>query len=258
MGLSEVIVIPDGAHSILGPSSAERWMNCAGSVLAPGTAKQTEYSAEGTAAHSLSEWVRETGKPASSWKGTILKVGDYEFKVGKPLIDSVTRFVEDVNKEGDGAALTEDMVHYDELVPGGFGTLDHARLADNLCRVKDFKHGKGVEVYAKENAQLKLYALGLFFRYSWVYEFDKFVLSICQPRRQHFDEWEISLGHLLQWGYDEVRPAAVRALTPGAPFRAGNWCKFCKLKETCSVRAAWKIQQSTGSVDEYDNLEEMV
>lgn len=229
-------------------------MNCPGSVLAPGVGKQTAYAAEGTAAHSLSEWVREAGKPASSWKGTILKVGDYEFKVGKPLIDSVTRFVDDVEKEGEGAALVEEMIYYEGLVPGGFGTLDHARLRDWLCRVKDFKHGKGVEVYAKDNAQLKLYALGLFFQYQWVYEFDTFLLSICQPRRQHFDEWEISLGHLLQWGYDVVRPAAKLALTPGAPFKAGNWCKFCKIKSECQVRAAWKIQQSTGSADEYGDL----
>jgi uncharacterized protein DUF2800 len=231
-------------------------MNCPGSVLAPGVGKQTEYAAEGTAAHSLSEWVRETGKPASNWQKKILRVGDFDFKVGKGLIDSVTTFVEEVAAEGEGAALTEEMVHYEELVPGGFGTLDHARLRDNVCLVKDFKHGKGVEVYAKDNAQMKLYAVSLFYQYKWVYEFDKFVLSICQPRRKHFDSWEISLGHLLQWAYDEVRPAARLALTPGAPFKAGSHCKFCKLKEGCQVRAAYKVTQATGSQDEYDNLGE--
>jgi uncharacterized protein DUF2800 len=232
-------------------------MACPGSVLAPGVGVQTKYAAEGTAAHSLSEWVRETGKPASFWHKKILKVGDFEFKVGKGLIDSVTTFVEEVGQEDPSKpALTEEMVSYEELVPGGFGTLDHARLADNFCIVKDFKHGKGVEVYAKDNAQMKLYAVSLFFRYKWVYDFDTFELSICQPRRKHFDGWEISLGHLLQWAYDEVRPAAKLALTPGAPFKAGGHCKFCKLKETCHVRRKWKETQTTGSQDEYESLED--
>lgn len=222
-------------------------MNCPGSVLLPGPSEQTEYAAEGTAAHTLSEWVRETGKPASHWKGTVLQVGEFQFKVGKSMIDSVTTFVEETAKEGSSPALTEQRIAYEEFVPGGFGTLDHARLADWLCRVKDFKHGKGVQVWPKENPQLMLYALGVWLMYRWLYEFDKFVLSISQPRLRHFEEWEISLGHLLQWAYDVVRPAARMALTPGSPLKAGSHCKFCKAKKTCSVRAQYQTAQATGT-----------
>ncbi len=254
----EVIVIPEGAHSILGPSSSERWMNCPGSVLAPGTAPQTEYAAEGTAAHTLSQWVRETGKPASDWKGTTLVVGEFQFKVGKPMIDSVTTFVEECEwEDGEGVALAEEMVHYEELVPGGFGTADHIRLKDWLCRVKDFKHGTGVKVSARDNSQLKLYALGTYFKYRWLLEFDRFLLSICQPRLRHFESFEISLGHLLQWGYDVVRPAAKLAMTPGAPIVAGPWCKFCKIKDSCQVRADYKAAMRNREVNaetEFDDL----
>lgn len=236
----DVIVIPEGEHSVLGPSSAERWLNCPGSVLLPGPSPHTEYAAEGTAAHTLSEWVRN-GKPLESFKGKILRVGEYDFKVGKNMMDSVQTFVDSVNAEGEGAPLTEERVDYEELVPGGFGTTDHARLRD-VAIVKDFKHGKGVVVGARMNAQLMLYALGVWFKYRWLYEIESFVLSICQPRVRHFDEWQVSLGHLLQWGYDVVRPGARLALTPGAPLKAGDWCKFCKLKNECSVRAAYKAQ----------------
>lgn len=255
----DVIVIPEGEHSILGPSSAERWLNCPGSVLLPGPSPQSEYAAEGTAAHTLSEWVRETGKRADRWKGTVLQVGEYQFKVGKSMIESVQTFVEEIAQEGSGPALTEERVDYEELVPGGFGTLDHARLRDGWCSVKDFKHGKGVVVAAEDNAQLMLYALGTWFKYRWLYDFDHFVLSICQPRVRHFDEWEVSLGKLLQWGYDVVRPGALRTRPAGAPLKAGPWCKFCKAKDTCAVRAAYKIQferspDSPG--DAFVNLEE--
>jgi hypothetical protein len=248
--MTDRIIIPPGPHSVLGPSSAERWMNCPASVLLPGIAPQTEYAAEGTAAHTLSEWVRE-GKPLKDFKGKILVVGDFEFKVGKNMMDSVQTFVDSVEKLP-GVPVIEARVGYEELVPGGFGTLDDARIQEDLCVVTDFKHGKGVEVAAADNAQMKLYALGLFFDFKWMFRFQRFVLRICQPRRQHFDEWEVSLGKLLQWGYDVVRPSAQRALTPGSEFKAGPWCKFCKAKDVCSTRASYKAQydRSPDSADQ--------
>ncbi len=252
----ETIIIPESAHSILGPSSSERWMNCPGSVLAPGVAKQTEYAASGTASHELSRWVRESGKPASEWKGTTLVVGDFSFKVGKPTIESVQYFVDDCSKIP-GAPLIEDMVHYEEMVSGGFGTLDDGRLEDYLCTLTDFKDGTGVKVFAKDNSQLKWYAIGVYLKYKWIYEFDRFLLRICQPRLRHYESFEISLGHLLQWGFDVGRPAAKLAMTPGAPIVAGSWCRFCKLKETCKVRADYKIMMKNRERNAETEFEDM-
>ncbi len=256
----ETIIIPEGAHSILGPSSSERWMQCPGSVLAtmnvPGG--QSEYAAEGTAAHELSKWVRETGKPALDWKGTTLVVGDFSFKVGKPMIDSVTTFVEQ-EALVPGAELIEEMIGYETLVPGGFGTLDAGKMEDDLCTITDLKHGTGVKVFAKANSQLQLYALGVYFKYNWIYDFSRFVLRICQPRLRHFETSEISLGHLLQWGFDVVRPAAKLAMTPGAPIVAGAQCKFCKLKDTCVVRAQYKMTMRNRALNaetEFENFTE--
>lgn len=232
-------------------------MNCPGSVLAPGVGKQTKYAAGGTAAHELSKWVRETGKPASDWKGATLVVGDFQFKVGKPMIESVQTFV-DREAALPGAALIEEMVAYEELVPGGFGTLDAAKLEDGLCTVTDLKHGTGVKVFAKDNSQLMLYAVGVFLKYKWLYEFDHFRLRICQPRLRHFEEFEISMGRLMQWAYDEVRPAAKLAMTPNAPIVAGPWCKFCKIKETCSTRADYKMAMKNRERNAETEFEDMV
>jgi Protein of unknown function (DUF2800) len=237
----EVIVIPEGEHSSFGPSSSERWMNCPGSK----GGEQSKYAAEGTAAHSLSEWVRMERKPASHWKGKILRVGEYDFKVGKSMIDSVMTFVDDVEKIP-GAPVIEGRVGYEELVPGAFGTLDDGRLRDDLCVITDLKHGKGVVVGAEDNSQLKLYALGLYFSFKWVFSFDRFVLRISQPRRKHFVEWETSLGSLLQWGFDQVRPAYKRALVSDER-HAGPWCKFCGFKNECSERARYKMEHDSGT-----------
>lgn len=231
-------------------------MHCPGSVLASRGVEgpQTEYAAEGVASHSLSEWAREQQLPVANWKGVTIQVGEFSFKVGKAMIDGVQTFVDACAREP-GDPYYEVMVHYEPWVPGGFGTADDIRIADGLCTVTDLKFGRGVKVFAKDNAQLKLYALGAFLTYGWMYEFDKFVLKINQPRLHHFEEFRLSLGELMQWAYDEVRPAAKLALTPQAPLRAGNWCKFCKIKEGCPVRAKWKIMQSTGSADEYTSLD---
>lgn len=239
--MSEVIVIPEGEHSDFGPSSSERWMNCPGSK----GQGQTKYAAEGTAAHSLSEWVRLTGKHAAHWKGKTIRVGEFDFKVGKSMIDSVTTFVDSVSQIK-GIPIIEERVHYEDLVPGGFGTLDDARLRDGTCVVTDLKHGKGVVVEAKDNSQLKLYALGLYFKYRWVVNFGTFVLRICQPRRKHFVEFETSLGKLLQWGYDIVRPAYLVATTSDQR-NAGPWCKFCGFKNECSERARYKMEHETST-----------
>jgi hypothetical protein len=240
--LSDVIVIPEGAHSPLGPSSSERWLNCGGGI---GNG-QTEYAAEGTAAHALSEWVRNEGKPVEHWKGKILKVGDFEFKVGKAMMDSVRTFVESVT-ELPGAALVEERVHYEELVPGGFGTLDDGRLHKDTAVITDFKFGRGVEVDVKGNSQLKLYDLGVFFKLDWLYKFKKFINRISQPRRgvvAEVEVEEINTGHLLQWGYDVIRPRAELLLAGKLQdqLKAGPWCRFCGKKDSCSVRAAYKLQ----------------
>lgn len=238
--VSDVIVIPPGAHSVLGPSSAERWLNCGGGC----GGGQTEYAAEGTAMHTLSEWARLQKKCATAWHGKVLQVGDFTFKVGKAMSTAVNTFVESVEKLP-GAALVEERVHYDELVPGGFGTLDDARPHLDACVITDFKGGKGVQVSAYDNPQLKLYDLGIFFKYDWIYKFKKFVNRISQPRRGVVAEeevHEIKTGELLEWGYDVVRPRA-ELLLSGAlqdQLKAGPWCKFCGKKDTCSVRAAYK------------------
>lgn len=245
--MSEVIVIPEGLHSERGPSSADRWLHCAEGV----GQGQTEYAAEGTAMHTLSEWSRNEGKPAEHWKGVILKTGDFEFKVGKSFINAVNTFVASVEKLP-GVALVEEMVGYGELVHGGFGTLDDARLHLDAGVVTDYKGGKGVVVSAKDNPQLMLYDLGVFFRYDWIFKFKKFVNRISQPRRGIAAEaecQEISVGHLLQWGYDVVRPRAV-ALSSGklaGQMEAGPWCKFCGKKKTCEVRGRYQAQHETST-----------
>ena len=251
--MADPIKIEDGAHSHLGPSSAERWMNCPGSVLATQGLPDSEsfFAAEGTAAHTVSEWCRALNVRASQFHGRTLVVGAHEIAVDQDMVDSVQTFVDYVN-EFPGEAWYEARVCYDEWVPGGFGTADDIRISDGLCVVTDFKHGKGVQVYAENNAQLKMYALGVYQQYRHLYEIKTFALNICQPRLDHIDAWEISAEALVAWADEQVKPAAAKAICAGAPFSAGAWCKFCKLKYSCETRDRWAVTQMVG---EFENLE---
>lgn len=247
-----IIEIHEGKHSELGPSSAERWIECPGSVLESRGVKDTpsRYAIEGSAAHFVSELVRK-GTPIDSLKRVRIRVhhsgGHTDVPCNGELLQSVDVFVNKV-AAFPGDELIEEMVHYEQFVPGGFGTTDSAKLSYKLCRNTDFKHGKGVKKDAAWNPQLMLYGVGLS-RFSWMYGgFDKYVLAISQPRLNHYDEWEVSSKDLRQWVGDVARPAALRALQPGAPFKAGPWCKFCRLKPDCRVYAAWKsIEQGAGA-----------
>lgn len=226
------------AHSPLGPSSAERWINCPGSVLATRDIPEVPkvFAAEGTAAHTLSEWCRRQGKKAHEFIGVRQTVEGFEFTVNQEMADAVQEFV-DKAAEFEGDPFYEVRVAYDEYVPDGFGTADDIRIADGVCKIVDLKYGKGVPVFAPENEQLMLYALGVYLTYRWLYKFDKIVLAISQPRLDSYDEWETSLEEVLDFAQNVVKPAAALAMQPGAPFKSGSWCQFCKIKATCRTRA---------------------
>lgn len=242
---AEVHIVPEGAHSPLGPSASERWLNCPGSVLASAGIPDTPstYALEGTAAHTVSEWVRIFGVPAETYLGNIIRVtrGEtyWDVPCNRAMVDSVQNFVAETALELPGEALTEARISYGPWVPKGFGTLDHARMRRLLASIKDFKHGKGIKVLPTGNPQLMLYALGVYNEWDWLFHFDEFQLSISQPRLLHYETWPIRVKTLLEWAGDVVRPTAARALLPGAPFKAGSWCQFCRIKNTCQTRATY-------------------
>ena len=241
-------------HSEVGPSASERWLECPGSVLLSRDVEDQSswFAAEGNVAHDLSERCRNEGKPAEHWRGTKVKVDDFEFEIDQEFIDNVDEFVEWV-EQWPGEALVEARVSYEEYVPGGFGTLDDGRVIDGLCRITDLKYGKGVQVYAKDNPQLKLYALGTYLKLKDKYKFRDFILTIHQPRLNHVDSFEITLDDLLEWAETVVKPTAAIALQPNAPLKAGDHCRFCPIRKPCKVRADYVLNSVS---DEFDDLDE--
>ena len=63
--------------------------------------------------------------------------------------------------------FVEQRLNISDYAPESFGTGDAAIVANTVLKVIDLKYGKGVEVSAIDNPQLKVYALG------WLREFDQ-------------------------------------------------------------------------------------
>ena len=181
------------AHAKLSASGSARWLNCTGSVKAEQSFKDSSSPAAeyGTCAHELADIVLSTGKDIDSFLGQTLNDAP-RVKVDQEMIDNVQGYVNYVQSFG-GEQFYEMRLDYSHLVPNGFGTSDAVVIVDNVIHVIDLKMGKGVVVDAENNTQGMLYALGAVEEYGYLYDFDKVVIHIYQPRVSNFSTWELSI-----------------------------------------------------------------
>ena len=242
------------AHAKLSASGSARWLNCTGSVKAEQSFKDSSSPAAeyGTCAHELADIVLSTGKDIDSFLGQTLSDAP-SVKVDQEMIDNVQGYVNYVQSFG-GEQFYEVRLDYSHLVPNGFGTSDAVVIVDNVLHVIDLKMGKGVVVDAENNTQGMLYALGAVEEYGYLYDFDKVVIHIYQPRVSNFSMWELSILDLTLFG-EYVTKQAIEALSDDAPRTPGDkQCQWCKAKATCP--ALLKHAEQTISAD-FDNLDDL-
>ena len=79
-------------HAALGASAAHRWMRCPGSLrlLADIPSRDTKYTIEGTAAHTLAQMSLVKRLPPSTWEGSQIDGVD----VTEEMVEAVTVFVD--------------------------------------------------------------------------------------------------------------------------------------------------------------------
>lgn len=172
------------AHAKLSASSSDRWLNCtaAPTMEESYTDERSSFAEEGTRAHELAERCLRSGRHASSIEG------DWP----QDMRDYVQMYLDYV-RAIKGELLVEQRFDLGKWIPEGFGTSDAVVLDDGVCHVMDLKYGKGVRVDATCNTQLMLYALGAYDAFDAIYgPITKFVLHVCQPRLDHFDQWEVA------------------------------------------------------------------
>jgi hypothetical protein len=227
-------------HSIFSPSAAARWSTCPGSLVACALAPNTAGgdAAEGTVAHALAEqWLRTGVRPSDM---TPVTVDGYAITPDDAMLAYVEQYVEWCN-EGVGDRYVEQHVDLTPVMPiaGQGGTADYFLCEFGRLTITDLKYGKGVRVYAEDNPQAQLYALGVFFAWDWYYHFDTIVIRICQPRLDHFDSWTITRDDLLRFA-GWIRERALDAWRLDAPRKPSEKaCQFCAVQKNCPAYLAW-------------------
>jgi hypothetical protein len=215
------------------------WLACPASVTktAGVTRPSSKYAREGTAAHTVAE---RTLKGDIFLPDKILVEGD-EYVVSPGMCRALNPYITHV--EGLRARWGSEVVLEKRLVVPGtdglvWGTLDcgvHNQLARDL-HVVDLKFGKG-HIVDPDTPQLKLYALALAQHFKVWGRKAPVTLTICQPRvgdtplRSHVT----TLGALVDWLGDAVKPAVLRIKGGDTTEVAGAHCRWCVRKTECDA-----------------------
>ena len=252
----------DAKHSKYAPSGSHQWINCPASIQEEAKypkQKESEYAAEGTAAHELGAKCLTEGKEPKDFLGAEF----YGFKVSQEMADAVTVYTEEVwshaeeiNPAQGDVYLVEQKLDLSWLHPGMFGSSDAVLYKANkkTLKVFDYKHGVGVPVDIEWNSQLMIYGVGALYRLwqKYVQRTGKVVnaiqlvetveLYIVQPRL-YGDEpvkcWTIPAKELVWWALHVLKPAAVACDEKQPRFNAGDHCRWCNAKPGCSTFAKY-------------------
>ena len=264
-----------GGHARLSPSKAKQWFNCPGSVaLTEGVLdRYSRYAEEGIAAHHLAaQCLRDGTMPVEHLGRQIVvasgvaqwaeahTIGAAAFEVTEEMAENVGAYVSKVRELADGADLfVEQWVDLSSVLgaEGEGGTADAIIVGRDHYAVHDLKYGKGRPVYAKDNPQLYLYALGAYEHIvSLILDAPKFVIvGIHQPRIGGYDEYRLPFDDLLAFA-EVARGAAEKTRQPNAPLIPGpEQCEWCLgMRKAICPAVAQDVLSTVANVGEFEDL----
>lgn len=257
-----------GAHALLAPSSAKRWMTCHPSARLEATMpeKETIFTREGTIAHAMAEKILrfflledftrlEEGATfliccpevirdevaaceaeGLDWKEMAETVHDYYCR---PVFEA---YLGAKLQDPEAELLIEAKLRLSEYIPEGFGSSDAVLIYKDKMEVFDLKYGKGVKVEADNNAQMMCYALGAYCGPGEFYDINTVRMTIIQPRLKHESSYEICVVDLLFWAEQVLKPAAQAAFKGEGAQIPGDHCRFCKVAARCKALAAHTLE----------------
>lgn len=272
-------------HSRFSPSATERDTLCPPSFLLNEQLpdRRTPDADHGTAAHYLAERCLTLDRDTSLFAEVTIAVspnGDCRFVAGEAeegeavwtvdeeMVVKVQDYLDWV-REAPGELFVEQRLEHTRWCPDfdewgdplgpQFGTSDAVKIdpATKTIYVKDLKYGKGVKVFANRNKQAAKYALGAVDEFGWEHGIDDswtVAIGICQPRLDHFDTWELTVGELLAFGA-EIKAQLEKVFDPSAPFNPGEeQCRFCKAAARCKARHEYIFEQRAMLFDDETGL----
>ena len=252
------------AHAKLSPSSANRWMNCAGSVKKIGDEPSTAGmpAMMGTAAHKVIEFMlQQSMTNAAVMQGHIVQViqhgddeaiiykpgdplalakkeGWFAFPVNEEMVFGVQTMIDEVERVR--AELSGPILYTERYLDGSWldsrlgGTADVTLIEEipEWIHLFDYKNGR-VVVEVEDNEQMKNYAVFLLHEHPGALGV---VIHLIQPNAMHEDGTVREVTYTadeLKLFEIQMKEAADATSAPNAPLRAGEWCMYCPAKAYC-------------------------
>jgi len=242
------------AHAILSASGSKRWLSCTPSARleatlpeAPKSNNAFDFSQEGTMAHSLAEaklrlHYNQITSEEYEREYEIIKATPYYNEDFEAHVDNYVLYVRSQIGDND-RPLFEQKVDFSDWVPDGFGTADVVILNKHSIHVIDLKFGRGIPVSAKDNPQLRLYALGAWSKFKDEFpDITEVKYTIHQPRLDSITSDQTTVHKLVDWSNYFVKPKAKKAWSGSGEFIPGDWCQFCRAKAQCRARADFNTE----------------
>ena len=277
------------SHAKLSPSSAHRWLNCAGSMILEKDFpdSSSEHAELGTAAHFLASECLEQGKDATDFlnrqiylvngvahwweRPETINISTF-YTVDLEMTENIQKYLDAVRSQSEGnQLLVEQRVSFGSRIgsDNAFGTADAIILTADEIQVHDLKYGRGVKVDATGNEQLNLYGLGALEEFGMLGEYKQIRKVIHQPRIGHYSEEVVTIAELEEFEQEVKNGVArIRALEIGledgdggaiadfeGSFNPGEkQCQWCKAKAVCPALANHLMETMLG---EFENLDEV-
>lgn len=218
-------------------------MPCPGSVrLSENCAnKGSRPAAEGTLAHDIAARCLATGASPVGALNRTAKVDGYDVTCDQEMVDGVQFYIDTLAADaakGDKTFTEVDLTPpLATIHPDLGGTADFVRWRPKAkhMHVFDFKYGAGHLVAAKDNKQLKMYALGALLNLGKPAK--EVTVTIVQPRIEHEDgrvrDWTFPAQDLLDFAADAAESAS-RTHDASAPLVPGEaQCRWCPAARVC-------------------------
>lgn len=210
-------------HAILSASGAEKWSNCAAAprmeMLAP-KEDNSFYSAQGTAAHYLASETLNEGhfRVAEAAEGRVIHVNEagdccfdpggksgkdwgaeFSFVIDDEMVEHVNTYLAAIKdfKGDDGTLFVEQKASIEVITKeeGAEGTADAVIIRGTELQIHDLKYGMTF-VDATLNKQLIMYAKAVYEEYSLLFDIDKILLAIHQPRLNSMPTFSMTVDEL--------------------------------------------------------------
>lgn len=226
-------------HAPFGSSTAERVMNCPGSVALNAKSPEqpaSEYAAKGSAQHALIEHLLLDGGEPAEFIGAVFA----GVEIDESMADDVAialRATEEMLEEYSGEQLVEQRL---VIVPDAiFGTGDVIATTRDGARALIADHKFGYVGVDASSPQLKFLAAAFLVDPATAdisKDVEEFELAIIQPAFEPAVTKTTATRAEIEVFLRSIRLAHTAAKAPGAETRMGDWCKWCRAKAICPAQ----------------------